>query len=332
LVPEFDTIIGAAGVRSDTPGTPLIRVPVENLGGALLELWKIQSASAKTPDEFQKLKSDFLSQVDRGFASLRETISADQFRIPEPPWRYKVDRISQSNIEDYRACPLRFYFGKVLNLPSPSNPNMILGSVVHSVLEEAGRALSEKRVTPLDELIATFEKRWSSVSLDDPDRKERLRQRGHDILERFVRVQAQKPGYPLELEKSFSIPLQDAEGNEVANLVGRIDRIDAVPDGLEIIDYKTGKQPKNSKNDLQLPIYSLACSQLYGKYPSAVTFLYLGDDDPLVSETCDPARLDEIKSEIMEIIDEINSSEFVATPGFVCNGCSFARICPARQE
>jgi len=332
MEPEFDSRIGAARVRSDTPGTPLIRVPVDNLSGALLELWKIQRASAKTPDEFQKLKSDFLSQIDTGLDSLRKIISADQFGIPEPPWRYKIDNISQSNIEDYRACPLRFYFGKVLNLPSPSNPNMILGLVIHSILEEAGRALREKRAMPLDELIAAFEKRWSGISLDDPDRKERLRQRGHDILERFVRVQETKPGLPLELEKPFSIPLQDTEGNEVANLVGRIDRIDTLQDGLEIIDYKTGKQPKNSKNDLQLPIYSMACRDLFGRYPSAVTYMYLGDDDPLVSETCDPARIDEIKSEIMEIIDEINSSEFVATRGFVCNGCSFARICPARQE
>jgi DNA helicase-2/ATP-dependent DNA helicase PcrA len=333
LQPEFDTSVGAAQIRPESLATSIVHLPLGRpLAETLTDLWKSQSAIARTPEEFEKLKGDFLNQLGSDLERVKAFVVGEQFNPPEAPWKYRVGNISQSNIEDFQTCPLRFYFGKVLNLPAPSNPNMVFGSVIHSILEEAGRGLKEGRVISLDELTSSFEKRWLGVSLDDPDRKERLRQRGYDVLKRFVSIQEGKSGRPLELEKTFAIPLRDAEGNEVANIVGRIDRIDTLHDGLEVIDYKTGKQPKDSKNDLQLPIYAMACREIYKKYPAYVTYMYLGDEDPLVSNSCDAEVVNNTKSEIIDIIEQINASGFIATPGYHCRNCSYFKICPAKQD
>jgi RecB family exonuclease len=60
------------------------------------------------------------------------------------------------------------------------------------------------------------------------------------------------------LEKFFKLKI-----NQKICLIGKIDRVDQLPDGIiEIIDYKTGKKPaaKELENDLQLAIYALAAS------------------------------------------------------------------------
>lgn len=45
-----------------------------------------------------------------------------------PHWSY-------SSISQYLACPLRYYFQRILCLPQPSiNSSLVLGSSVHAVL------------------------------------------------------------------------------------------------------------------------------------------------------------------------------------------------------
>jgi RecB family exonuclease len=214
----------------------------------------------------------------------------------------------------------------VLRIPTPSGPQQTLGSEIHSILQKAGQALKENQPMTLQDLVAEFESRWRTVRLDDPDRKERLRARGREILQRFMGMQAKRQGRPVELERSFSVDLHKAR------LTGRIDRIDKTPTGYEVIDYKTGKQTSvELKADLQLPIYSLACHELLGEYPANVTYMFLGDDT-VHQASYDAEALENVKSAILDKADQINSSDFAATPGRHCANCDFNNICPARQR
>jgi RecB family exonuclease len=215
-----------------------------------------------------------------------------------------------------------------LSLPTPSGPQQAFGSTIHGVLEEAGKALMESRKPALDELVASFERRWVQAGLSDPDRKERLRIRGRETLERFLNMQAERPGRPVALEKMFAINLLPERGGESPVLTGRIDRIDTTANGFEIIDYKTGKQT-GLKSDLQLAIYSLACRSLFGEYAGRVIYMFLGEGT-IHEASYDADALEAVKSEILGVIEEITKSDFMATPGHVCSSCPFAKICPAR--
>jgi DNA helicase-2/ATP-dependent DNA helicase PcrA len=302
------------------------------IANGLFDLWQRESAKASDMDEFAKFKEEFVNKLDNGIASFKKTLASDTFHPPEMQRPYRVGKISYTDIEAFKDCPLKFYFRKVLNLPSPSKPQQSMGSVIHHVLEEAGQILKSGKTPSLEELVSSFETRWRKTFLGDPDRKERLRLRGHDLLQRFLAMQSRRQGIPIETEKSFSFEIAPAPEGASPRLSGRIDRIDKTDEGLEVIDYKTGKSKSaNLKSDLQLPIYSLACHDLFGEYPSRVIYMFLGDDVQH-SAFYDPDSLENVRSEIMGTIDDINKSNFVATPGYVCDSCDFNRICPARKK
>lgn len=264
---------------------------------------------------------------------LKERLAQDLYKPPEAPWRYKVENISYTDLGAFKDCPLKFYFRKVLRLPTPSGDQQSLGSVIHGALEEAGQTLMKCEPLLLEALVASFESRWQKVFFGDPDRKERLKARGREVLARFVQLQSERAGaQPVALEKQFGIPLLPELGQGSPRLTGRIDRIDTAPGGFEVIDYKTGKSSSNDKkDDLQLPIYSLACQELFGQTAARVIYMFLGDG-ALSDASYSQEELAQVKSEIIEMVAAINQSDFTATPGYICSNCDFARVCPAKQE
>jgi DNA helicase-2/ATP-dependent DNA helicase PcrA len=332
--PDTEIEIGAKQISADVDTAIIISSNMSEekaIEKSLFDLWKRKSTQIADPEEFEKLKTGFILKAETGLASLREIIQKDTFNPPEMPRPYKVGKISYTDIEAFKDCPLKFYFRKVLNLPAPSGPQQSLGSVIHNVLEEAGQALKAGKMPSIEELVALFEARWQGIFLSDPDRKERLRIRGHDLLARFLTMQSDRKGVPIETEKYFNFEIAPQSGNDSPRLTGRIDRIDKTDDGLEVIDYKTGRSTSaNLKSDLQLPIYSLACYDLFAEYPSRVTYMFLGDDIQHDAHY-DPQSLQDVRMEIMGIIYDINGSDFVATPGYVCESCDFNRICPAKK-
>jgi DNA helicase-2/ATP-dependent DNA helicase PcrA len=328
-------VVGPALVSQDPTAGIIIPViePVEKaLPEGLLELWRKRVTGSGSAEDFEERKDDFISSVEKGVESLKTILASEQFSPKEKPRKIEFETVSYSDLESFLACPLQFYFAKVLRLPTPTIPQATLGSVIHAVLQEAGEALKERRVLNLDDMKASFERQWAGISLPDPDRKERLRSRGLEILERFMRMQSERPGRPIELERKFAIPLRETGDKDSPKLVGRIDRIDATPEGFELIDYKTGKQSSaDLKGDMQMPIYALACKSLLGQYPARMTYMFLGDDSEYHQQLGDE-QIESTRGEIAALVEKINASDFAATPGQPCRTCAYARICPAKKE
>ena len=327
--------VGPTGIFHDPTSSIVIpsTQPIDRaFAEALLELWRKQSHDIESPEEFDKQKADFAKKIETGISWFKENIDKDIFTPRKPEQHYKVEVISYSDIEAFKTCPLKFYFRKVLKLPTPSSSEQSLGSIIHAVLQRAGQKLKEGVTPSLADLMTDFESHWHKACINDPDRKERLRARGKELLEQFIVMQSQRKGKPIDLEKTFNLELAPDDPEHSASLVGRIDRVDHVPEGLEIIDYKSGKQRVNElKDDLQLPIYSLAAEDIYGQYPIRLTYMFLGDGTQYDAHY-DVDDLKRIKTDILEIINQINQTDFLATPGHVCNFCQYVKVCPAKSE
>lgn len=76
--------------------------------------------------------------------------------IHRPHWSY-------SAINQFLACPLRYYFQRVLYLPQPSiGSSLVLGSSVHAVLAEYHRSVQQDKPTKIETLHRVFADTWSS--------------------------------------------------------------------------------------------------------------------------------------------------------------------------
>lgn len=324
VIPE----VGPAGVRDKSKsviiqGTHPIQKALED---ALFRLWTTASSNAETEDEYEKAKAEFKAGIEAALLSAEERIGNQKFTPREEDYRFKVDRISYTDLQAFDDCPLKFYYQKILRLPTPPTPPLLMGQAIHNTLEWGAQAAMEGKEPELNDLIEEFERRWRNVRLADPDQKERMRQRGADLLGAYLRLNNELDGAPFALERKFEVQLPSAK------LTGRIDRVDKSKSGLIVIDYKTGKKDdKKLKKDLQLPIYSLACKDLFGEYPSKTMFMFLGEGTTH-DDTPDPESLSETRNQIEEKVQAINESEFVATPGSPCRTCGYARICPASTE
>ena len=135
--------------------------------------------------------------------------------------------------------------------------------------------LSERLGAALQALRLTQPPASDAVAQSEADALER-------DLERFLRLELLEPDrVPVALELGFGLP--DDEGEELASpepvklelghgtrlvLRGRIDRLDRVADGLEVVDYKTGRRPGGGVyrggRQLQHALYALVAEQLAG--------------------------------------------------------------------
>jgi len=118
-------------------------------------------------------------------------------------------------------------------------------------------------------------------------------------------------------------------------LRGRLDRIDAGPDGLSIIDYKTGRVPRQDAVDageaIQLPSYAL----LTGTFPEQVGYLGLdrniSDRISLAGEELQ-ALAGAVRERLITVLDAIHHGAPLPAWGdaAVCRHCEMDGLC--RQQ
>lgn len=160
--------------------------------------------------------------------------------------------VSASALDAYMACPQRFYLERVIGLRplkevAEEGDRAELGSAVH----EALRAFFAPRVGALyayadgdeDELSHHFTRQIEGapwfVSLSY-DKKILIRKSGSMRLKQYL--QRMPETTVLSQEKAFNASFSSA-GREFG-LFGRFDRVDQRPQGVVILDYKTGKGAK----------------------------------------------------------------------------------------
>jgi len=110
----------------------------------------------------------------------------------------------------------------------------------------------------------------------------------------------------VDAEREFEL---DLDGHE---LVGYIDAVYRLPDGeLLVIDYKATERYRNLQEDKQLPIYLLACRDLYDEPVSRAGYAYVGDIGPNVeTRSFDESELRAIEDDIVTKMDRISNSSF----------------------
>ena len=193
--------------------------------------------------------------------------------------------LSPSSLADFEKCPQLYYLRQVYRSPRRLkiqliNPSLALGQTVHDVLDQFLRLLPEQRTK--DELERIFELIWGNTSGEKGgyggvEEEEGFKKRGVDMLNRFWN---NKHFQMTEAVKIPSFPKAEL-GNDLI-LTGKLDWVEQTPDGVKIVDFKTGKNEEREDSQ-QMPIYAYLVSKVLNTNNITACYWYLDKDTDLTS-------------------------------------------------
>ncbi len=272
------------------------------------------------------------------------------------------DHFSFTQLAAFEKCPLQYKFAHILRLPVRGKAAFTFGKTMHNTLFEFvsriargnsvaqkqlffNSSLGETRPRPssgevgsrpaqiaFDELLKIYKQNWKDEWYENEKQKKEYYEKGKKSLkifyDKFTKTQPRikfiqdNPA----LEQGFNLKIGDYM------IIGKIDRIDEMEDGVEIIDYKTGSAKIELKPEekMQLLIYQIAVEQVLGLKPKKLTYYYL-EDSSVVSFLGKDKDKENTKKKILEAIKKIEASDFNPTPGWQCKYCDFKNICEFRK-
>jgi DNA helicase-2/ATP-dependent DNA helicase PcrA len=241
--------------------------------------------------------------------------------------------LSASDIETYRACPLRYKFARVFRIPQEPTLHQRFGIAVHQVLEryhaQGGEDAQDAPGGTLTELLMLLEASWRRGGFGDSEEERQLHQKAVSSLTRYHERTRSEQGRPVWFERQFSFRL----GPHLVR--GRVDRVDRLPSGeYELIDYKTGR-PKSAEqlaSDVQLSLYGIAAREAWGLESNRGAYHYLLDDEK-VAISGDAERAEWIRGVAINVAEGIRAQEFEPTPSpRACKLCDYRLVCPAAER
>ena len=252
-------------------------------------------------------------------------------------------KFSFTQLKAFETCPLQYKFAHVLSVPTRGKFTFSFGKSMHSTLQKffdqtvkkinhcqtnlfGEGGASESSVPSVEDLLKIYEETWINDWYESRSHEDEYRKLGRTILREFYRTHEGKWPKIKSLEQGFNLKVGDY------TVRGVIDRIDAVPGGVEIVDYKTGSVPRDEKflDKDQLLIYQAAAREVFGEQPLMLSYYYLGENKKMSFLGTD-REIVEIKEKIAATVEEIKKSEFPPKPSmFNCKNCDFKDICEHR--
>lgn len=241
------------------------------------------------------------------------------------------NKFSYSQLEVYQTCPLKYRYQYYLKIPTPPSAALSFGESIHQALQKFYQKYKNGEKVNLKTLLALYEECWLPIGYSSKAHQLKTKREGKKILENFYQKFHSEKIKIIDLERKFRLKI-----NDHLFINGVIDRVDQTGDGIEIIDYKTGKIPqeKELEKNLQLSIYAMAAmdKKLYHKNINQITlsFFFLQDETKISLKKSEKDIL-KTKREIEEITQKINQKQFPAKTGPWCRYCPFKINCEAWQ-
>lgn len=272
-------------------------------------------------------------------------------RAADSSWKPPLPKsFSYSQFEAFKKCPYQYRLAHLLKIPVKGKAVLSFGKSIHATLElmyktanmRAGKMSGTlfnapvEKAKKLGELVSwkevkeMLESTWEDDWFDSQKEQSDYKKEGVGQLKKIYEKEKDNTIFPFALEEPFLLKINTYQ------IKGKIDRIDIVNDTVELIDYKTGKpkekiSPK-SEESLQLRMYQLALmhDKRFLDKKFVLSYYYLKNNSK-ISFSIDDAMLDATREEIMELCQEIESSDFPAQPSqYVCGSCDFYDICKFR--
>lgn len=253
--------------------------------------------------------------------------------------------LSASSLNRYANCPRQFYYGHVAHVPEPMVGDAATrGTAIHAALEAFYRRYPKPTPRDVPELLTLLDKEADRLRFHARRERDQWLDRTREVLSTYIEEESRREGETIGVEERFTIAL----GDDVA-IVGKIDRVDALPDGrVRVTDYKSGElgtPTEYLEEDFQMPIYAWAVQEALAKPLAAVEVVSVRDLErtkagsrierrSLAWETGRNALtadlLKNVKTRVSDIVRGIRAGHFDPAPSEdACRFCSYKLLCPA---
>lgn len=255
--------------------------------------------------------------------------------------------LSGSSLQALLACPRRWFLTRRAKAGAGRSSQASVGDVVHAI---AARADAQR--LGVQEMKDHLDAVWGRIAFDAPWVSAGERAEMDLALERFDRWRRSNGNQLLGTEERFDVELE-VSGRRV-RLTGSVDRLELAPDGLRIVDYKTGRA-RPTRNEAatneQLGVYQLAAA-LGGfdhlapgeRRVEAASLLMLrhGEVEPveITQESLERAPAPGgdlthgptwVHDKLAEAVEILESGCFDARSAGACGPCPFKASCPASR-
>jgi RecB family exonuclease len=231
----------------------------------------------------------------------------------------------------YEDCPLRYAYQYAIGVRGDGTVASELGTLVHDVLKQfLDPATTHAR--DAGALRALAEQSWTDDIARFRPQVEEARRAYFEMLDGWWEAEGAATPEVLAVEHEFEI----AVGPHV--VVGQIDRIDRVPGGIRIVDYKTGKREPSAKempDNLQLAVYHLAATRdpaIAGWGEVVQLDLVFVRSMNVRSQDITPDHAARTEERVLTLADRILAEDFAPSPQASCRYCDFHRLCPLQPE
>lgn len=264
---------------------------------------------------------------------------------------------SATGMETACDCPRKFVFQAEYGVreedPAPLQrqrtfwlDRLARGNLVHEVLEKYFSAtkprVDEENTVLLEQLIRECVERYKEEEVPLPENfgdkeiepeVEKIRK----ITGQVIRAHAKDQGrmtVGTEVAFGYDCPVELEIGKYIIKLKGKIDRVDRVGDGYEIVDYKTGSPywfRKNFDGKLQYYLYTLAWEKLHPDM-KVIRASYIMTDSPAGTEPIPVEMTEGIRTEMRDrvtaLLDLLADPDTAVLPAYLIQDANgIAKAC-----
>jgi DNA helicase II / ATP-dependent DNA helicase PcrA len=301
-------------------------------------------------DEAMRSELSFAKASDDKQLSFESFKIADHGpQITDHRQKIHIDYLSYSQISIFEICPLHYKLQYILKVPTAPSAALSFGSSIHNTMKDlyesvmggkksSGSETLKGRRPTVNFAHKLLTDNWQSIGYKSKAHEKKMFERGKIYLSDYLKKEFDPKVKTVLLEQPFVIPLhfvQDEPAERPLKIGGRMDRIDKIPEGIEIIDYKTSESVPDQKKvdrDLQLTFYALAANGIdeppFNEAKKVKLSLYYFKEQKKITTERSSEQLKEAEKEIFEWRKKIEESDFKCSHSFICQqGCEYSLMC-----
>ncbi len=236
--------------------------------------------------------------------------------------------LSYSQVDAYLTCPLRYRFDTIMRIPVLPHHNLVFGRVCHNTIHFYLKKRMLGKTVSEEELMKAYEERWVNEGFLSREHEDMRKRAGEEAMRLFYRRQEASNLLPDFLEKKFSLLWESIK------FTGRWDRVDYLPEGGVIIDFKASavkgqkEADKRTRDSLQMDMYAFAFVRTQER-PLLEARLHFLESDIVGRAEKGEKECERAEEKIKLAEQGIRDQNFQAKPDWHnCSLCDFRTICP----